>query len=212
MLGVVTGLTAEARLAGRLGRVRAGGGSSAGAAAAADSLADEGATALLSFGLAGGLSEFAVAGTILVPGTVVTDEGVYETDPRLTAWLGGLSGGAMAASGTIVATRHEKRVLRQRTGADAVDMESGAIAAVARRRGLPFAVLRAVCDPAAGDLPAAALIALDARGAIGFARVLGSVARRPAQIPALLRLASQAGKARASLVRHAGGLVLPAPC
>ena len=35
-----------------------------------------------------------------------------------------------------------------KAGADAVDLESAAVARVAERMGLPFAVLRAVCDTA----------------------------------------------------------------
>jgi adenosylhomocysteine nucleosidase len=71
---------------------------------------------------------------------------------------------------------------------------------------LPFAVLRAVCDPAQRGLPPAALATLDAGGGIRFARVLGSVAARPWQIPALLRLALDAALARRALMRAALGL------
>ncbi len=50
-LGVITGLEAEARLARRLGRTEPGGGTPAGAEAAAERLVAAGATALISFGL-----------------------------------------------------------------------------------------------------------------------------------------------------------------
>ena len=202
-LGVVTGLVAEARLAAPLGRVLAGGGLPEGAALAAARLADRGATALLSFGLAGGLDAAYRSGSILVPLAVHTAARTYETDPRMNTWLGGAAGTLFAAE-RVVATRAQKLDLRGRTGAVAVDLESGAVAEVARCRGLPFAVLRAICDPAEGDLPPAALVALDGGGAIGLARVLGSVARHPGQIPALLRLAGQAAAARQALGRRVG--------
>jgi adenosylhomocysteine nucleosidase len=141
-----------------------------------------------------------------VPGLVLTDGARFVTDGALVAWLGGQTGAALFAAVAVVAQAVEKHALCQRTGAGAVDLESGAVAAVAQTRGLPFAVLRAVCDTANADLPPAALVALDATGAIGFGRVAGAVLRQPAQIPALLRLAAQANAARAALIRHVAGL------
>ena len=105
-----------------------------------------------------------------------------------------------------VADTHTKRRLSSQTGASAVDLESGAVARVAQRHRLPFAVLRAVCDPAQRTLPPAALAALDSGGGIRLARVLRSVIARPWQIPALLRLALDAASARRAIVRAASGL------
>ena len=201
-LGIVTGLTAEARIAACMGRVLAGGGSAAGAAHAAAQLADEGATSLLSFGLAGGLRASLHPGAIVIPAAVHTDDAEFVADTALAAWLGGAKAQALFASSTVVASAADKQALWRRSGADAVDMESGAVAAVAHARGLPFAVLRAVCDTADADLPPAALVALNAHGAIGLGRVVGAVLRAPGQVPALLRLASQAAAARAALIRH----------
>jgi adenosylhomocysteine nucleosidase len=206
MLGVVTGLTAEARIGASLGRASAGGGTTEGAARAAVRLVNEGATALLSFGLAGGLAPSLQPGDLVVARTVLTDSGRFEADAAMTRWLGGATVETLFASEAIAATVLEKRALYDRTGAAAIDMESGAVAAVARTRNLPFAVLRAVCDPATADLPPAALAALDAVGSIAILRVLASLARRPAQLPALLRLSAQAAAARAALLRHAGSL------
>ncbi len=214
-LGIVTGLMAEARLADPLGRARAAGGMPAGAAAAASALADEGATALLSFGLAGGLSPSLAAGTLLIPAMIVTDKGRCETDAALNAWLGGTTGHVLAAGTQVAATRAEKHALAQRTGAHAVDLESGAVMDVARLRGLPFAALRVVCDPAGSDLPPAALVALGSSGRIGLLRVLASLMRQPGQFGALLRLSGQARLARATLVRHVAAITArgeaPAP-
>jgi adenosylhomocysteine nucleosidase len=88
----------------------------------------------------------------------------------------------------------------------AVDLETGAVARVAAAHGLPFAVLRAICDPAERDLPPAALVALNARGAIGLARVAGSLIAWPGQVPALLRLAADAAAARRSLARRVAAI------
>jgi hypothetical protein len=46
------------------------------------------------------------------------------------------------------------------------------------------------------------LAALDAKGAIGIARVAASIARHPGQIPALIMLARDAARARRALLRR----------
>lgn len=205
--GLVTGLAAEARLAARLGRALAGGGMPSGAEAAAERLAGEGADALVSFGLCGGLDPTLPPGTLLVPRVVRASDGDHATDAALSAWLGGWSCATLAAADSVVATAAAKRALFAATGAAGVDLESGAVARAAARHGLPFAVLRAVCDPGTAGLPPLALAALDTQGRIGPARVLASLAGRPGQIAALVRLAGAARAARAALVGRVGDIL-----
>jgi adenosylhomocysteine nucleosidase len=212
-LGVVTGLAAEARLAGGLGDVLAGGGTPAGAAREAMELVRRGVSGLLSFGLAGGLDPALTPGTLVVPASVLEDGETFATDPALSARLGGITHPRLLAASAIVVRACDKHALHRATGAGAVDLETGAVARAAREAGLPFAVLRAVCDPADRDLPPAALVALDGAGIIGLGRLLRSLAARPDQLPALLRLARDAARARAALIRRVddirvgGGLV-----
>lgn len=227
--GAVTGLRAEARIAEPLGMVAAGGGWPAGAEAAAERLVAAGATALVSFGLCGGLAPGATG--IVVPRRVLVayasanplpqGEGAATRPPvkgggRGEGWaanaeLSGLLGPAthesLLAGHNIARTAAEKAALFAATGASAIDLESGAVAAVAARHGLPFAVLRAVCDPAEFDLPPAALLALDAQGGIRPWRVAGSIAAEPRQIPALLALGRAAAAARAALIRRVAEVV-----
>jgi len=203
-LGIVTGLTAEARIAHPLGDVQAGGGTPSGAERSAENLVARGATALLSFGLAGGLDPALKPGDIVVPLAVVEHGVTYRTDPALSDTIGGWFGGLLVATDSVVVTAAEKSALWRSGMACAVDLESGAVARVAARNGIPFAVLRAICDPAKRDLPPAALAALDQRGAIGIWRVAGSIIRRPGQIPALIRLGRDAAAARDALVRRVG--------
>lgn len=200
-IGILVGLAAEARIAAPLGcRVAIGGGTAAGAEAAVRDLVKAGATALVSFGLAGGLDPALPPGTLLVPQTLLLDgHNPLATDAALCAWLGGATLGPLLCGTEIVPDVAGKRALHACTGAAAVDLESGAVARAAARHGLASAALRAVCDPAERDLPPAALAALDATGGIGAVRVLGSVLRRPAQIPALLRLARDAAAAQRAL-------------
>jgi adenosylhomocysteine nucleosidase len=201
MIGIVTGLTAEARLAAPLGTARAGGGTPHGAARAAAHLVANGAIALISFGVAGGLNPALRPGTLVIPACVITPDRSYATDEALTARLGGPRHILFAGSGIIV-TSAEKARLHAETGADAIDLESAAVAAVAADHGLPFAAIRAIIDPASETLPPAALAALNAGGAIAIGRVAASILRYPGQLAELSRLAGYAGTARAALRRH----------
>jgi adenosylhomocysteine nucleosidase len=204
VLGIVTGLTAEARLARPLGLVRAGGGLPAGAMAAAEFLVSQGVAGLVSFGLAGGLDPALRPGAIVVPARVREDGQDHATDAALAARFGTPTG-MLLAGDAVVADAAEKARLFAATGALAIDLESGAVARVAARHALPFCVLRAICDPAERSLPPAALVALDGRGAIGLLRVLLAVARQPGQVPALIALGRDAAAARAALRRRLRG-------
>lgn len=204
-IGVVVGLEAEARLARAWGiPVVVGGGTSTGAATAAAILVHS-VQALVSFGLAGGLDPALQPGTILVPSCVSSSDGTrWSTNADLNKLLGGCTGHTLLGDGPILATIQAKRDARSR-GFHAVDLESAAVAAAAQRHGLPFAVLRAVCDPADRPLPRAALVALDAQGRIGSLRVLTAALSNPAELPALIALALDANRARRALRQRVGG-------
>lgn len=200
---IIVGLAAEARLARPLGwPVLVGGGTAAGAAGAARAAVAAGATALVSFGLAGGLDPALAPGAVLVPDSIQICNERRLTDLELCHRLGGPTPHTLLGGERIAATAADKRQLFAATGAAAVDLESGAVARIAAGHGLGFAALRAVCDPAWRSLPPAALLALDHQGAIGLGRVLRSLALRPAQLPALLALARDAAAARRALQRR----------
>jgi len=200
--GIVVGLAAEARVAERLGYpVLAGGGSPQGAAEAANRLIEQGVNSLVSFGLAGGLDPALRAGDVVIPAAVLSDGREYPAEPVLANLFGGLTGHRLVAGTEVAADSRAKRRLRATTQADAIDLESGSVARVAQDHSLPFAVVRAISDPADRDLPPAALLALDRRGRVDLLRVLMSLLHHPAQLPALLSLASDAARARRALVR-----------
>jgi adenosylhomocysteine nucleosidase len=167
-------------------------------------LAQAGATALLSFGLAGGLDPALRPGELLVPQAVLTRGQKVSTDAALCRVLEGGTAHVLLGADRIVVEAADKQALWQATGCAAVDLESGAVAEVAEGRGIPFAALRAVCDPAWRTLPPAASAALDAGGGLAVGRVLRSLARRPGQLGALLVLAGDAGRARRALVQRVG--------
>jgi adenosylhomocysteine nucleosidase len=199
--GVVVGMAAENRIARRMGwPIAIGGGTARGAAAAAHELVCQGCTSLISFGLAGGLDPVLRSGALVVPITVIAGDERYATDTDLSRILGGPTPHVMLGADAIVANIADKRRLHEQTSASAVDLESGAVARVAAEYGIPFAVMRAICDPAGCALPSVTLTALDARGGISLWRVFAALAAQPGQLPALLTLAADAARARRSLV------------
>ncbi len=213
-IGVIVGLAMEARPARPLGGVVAtGGGTAAGAETAAEGLAAGGVTALLSFGLAGGLDPRLRPGHILIPRAVLAAGQNFPTDRGLDRLLGGPTIELLLGETSVVASPEAKRQLWRTTGAAAVDLESWAVAQVAARHELPFAVLRAVCDPAQRSLPRVALAAVGPEGRVRALRMLAALLVHPADLPGLVALAADSALARHALgerARHIGVLG-PAP-
>ena len=213
-IGIVVGLVMEARAARPLGGVvAAGGGTAAGAEVAAEELVAGGARALVSFGLAGGLDPELKPGHLLIPRTVLAAGQSWRTDPELDRRLGGPTEELLLGESAVVSSAAATRQLWHTTGAAAVDLESGAVAQVAARHDLPFAVLRAVCDPARRSLPRSALAALDAGGRVRTLRLLASLFLHPLDLPGLVALAADASLARRALAERARriGALGPSP-
>ena len=202
-IGIVTGLKAEAQWLSKAGfMVRAGGGTPHGAQDAAEALVQEGAEALISFGLAGGLRPGLKPGSLLVPSVVIYGTRTYPCDYRLIEFLGGVTAGAILGGHKIAATTQAKALLYQRSHPAAIDLESGSVARIAKENKLPFAVLRAVADPAERALPPAALVALKEDGGLDIIRLMRSIAQRPWQIPGLIAVGRDAKAARQALLER----------
>jgi hypothetical protein len=107
----------------------------------------------------------------------------------------------MLGSDTMIADAGAKAAAHAATGALAVDMESHIAAAVAQRHSLPFAVARVVSDAADRSLPKAAQAGMAADGSMDIVAVLKALAADPRQLPALMRVGAEAGKAFRELRR-----------
>ena len=213
ILGILVGLEAEAVLARRLVRrgedsvrVGIGGATAAGGKRAVGALLAGGATHLLSFGLAGGLDPALRAGALLVPDRVVVGNRGLRCDPALRARLGEGAASSLLHSDALVSEAGEKQRLFAATGCASVDMESGIVAVAAEAAGLPFAVLRAVCDPAERTLPAAARLPLRPDGRVRAGAVASSILSDPRQLPFLVSLGRDAGLARRALSNRINAL------
>jgi len=211
MIGIVTGLVAEARCL-RQGQNRfiCTGGNSDRARVGAERLVTQDVCALCSFGLAGGLHPGLRSGTLLLPQYVTLPTGDrIETDSvwreRLTylARTAGFDPLALTIIGSddLVATPAAKADLHARGGAAAVDMESHAVGEVAKASKLPFAVVRVIADTHNEAIPEAARQGLGDQGEIKPLAVLMELMRRPHQTRSLIRLGRGSGKALGALRR-----------
>ncbi|PYD75398.1 phosphorylase family protein [Novacetimonas pomaceti] len=205
-LGIVVGMEAEAALIRPFfpnARFGISGATLDGARRATSTLLACGVDAVLSFGLAAGLDPALYAGIILLPRHVVVDGARIPTDPAFSDWLGqglrSVQRGDLLQSDVIVSDAPRKAELFARSGCEGLDMESGVVAQVCSERKVPFAVLRVVCDPADRTLPPAAVVALQADGEIALGPILRSVLAHPGQIPALIQVGRDAGKARKAM-------------
>jgi len=206
----VTGLRAEAAIAAQAGfiPVCAGGVPERTEALLARFLED-GASAIVSFGIAGGLSPALRPGTLLLPGHVLSESGRHEASSPwrqslLDAGIG--IGASLYGAEKPAVSAVEKAALHAATGAVAVDLESHIVARAAAEAGLPFLVVRAIADPAECDLPEAALIPLRPDGTPDLPRIIAATLRQPRQIPALIRLGGHTSRALAALRGSLGPL------
>jgi adenosylhomocysteine nucleosidase len=148
---------------------------------------------VMSWGVCGGLDPRLRPGDLVVGAEVVSDGASIRSDAAVASSLEQRLTGAgarvcvdrLAAASAPVLTAGAKAEMRSTTGAAAVDMESLAAGRYALERGSPFAILRAVADPADRNLPPLALKAVDSDGRINLARLILELIRSPGQLPGL---------------------------
>lgn len=165
--------------------------------------------AVVSFGLAGGLSPDLDAGALVCPRKIfapggfvhAVDEGLWtQFTDRIYPFP--VAECSLAGSDEAVTTTDAKQALRQTTSACAVDMESHLLAESAALKGVPLLVVRAVCDPAHQAIPQPVVRLMDAEGRLHWRGL-------PAALPywrAIAALARHSRRAEHSLERAARAL------
>jgi adenosylhomocysteine nucleosidase len=201
-IAVIVGMNSEAALLPSGIPSGAAGGVARRVTELAERLLAEGAEGLMSFGIAGGLDPALKSGDLVVGNAVQWDGQTFIADPawanRLLAAIPASRSGSIAAVARIAATPEAKQALYQ-LGASVVDMESGAMAQVCAKAGKPFAVLRAVADPAARGIPRSVFAGLAPDGSARPLAVMGALLRRPWELPGVIRVGLDSAKALAAL-------------
>jgi adenosylhomocysteine nucleosidase len=220
-VGIVVALMQEARMFGarlpgpnevaRIDRhllVCVGGVGAARAHAAARLLVMQGASALMSWGVAAALIPGLESGSLLLPGSVVGSDGVVL--PVDSAWHESLRDDAsldvrpLAEASSMLTTRAQKLALGDAAQAVAADMESAAVGRVARQAGIPFLIVRAVCDDCETAVPSWLMHCMDARGKVDRGKFFGELLRHPHHAIGLARIGCGFASAQGSLERFKG--------
>ncbi len=167
---------------------------------------------VISWGVCGGLDPRLRPGDLILGAEVVSAQGRIATDEAVTSSLAQrlIDAGARVAVERVagvsspVLTARAKAELRLVTGAAAVDMESLTAGRFALERRTPFAILRAVADPADRDLPPLVFQAVGSDGRIKTAAVVGELIRSPGQFNGLVAAARDSRAAFGALSRCRG--------
>lgn len=101
--------------------------------------------------------------------------------------------GRFVTTDRVLTQASQKQILGKRTGAVAIDMESGAIGQVAQQHGLPFLIVRAISDGVNEDLPVDFNLFLKPFGWVGGVRYVLSTPRCWKGLFRLYRNSKQAG-------------------
>ena len=200
---IVVGMNREARIAAPRGRVIVGTTGLTGALTLRPS-------AIISLGVCGALDPVLEIGDVLIADAVVVGARRLAAD---TAWTKALRAalpasraGDIVGGDVIVDSPGAKAALRRASGAVGVDMESHAVALAAEAAGIPFAVLRTVSDTAGRALPGAAVAGFKPDGEADIWAVIRALARRPWELPALIRTGLDAERAFRTLEQAAHAL------
>jgi len=115
-------------------------------------LANNSPKLMLACGFAGGLNPALKLGEVVfeLPDSEIRD---LPSAIRSSLLAAGAKPATFFCTDRIATAVADKSKLRAETGADAIDMESAAIHAVCRKRGIPCATVRVISDPANENLP-----------------------------------------------------------
>lgn len=185
---------------------------------AARKLIKMGADILISWGTAASLDEKIKAGTIILPEYVITvNRSEIEADPFLHTLIKELLlyeknieyHCKLCETDKLLRDQQQKITLGLQHNAIAADMESGAIAELSQKNGIPFVLIRAISDSPKINIPSVITKNMTANGDIDIFRFIMSALAAPNQWRNIYRLSRGFGKAKKSLNR-ASDKIFPA--
>jgi nucleoside phosphorylase len=153
-----------------------------------------GVDAVVSSGLTGSLNSNLGSLSIVAPRRVgilqdVAGIGVSKSLLELAVQKGATLADRLLTSDRIVDSREEKERLSQ--SADLVDMESFHVVKAFRDEQIPVVVIRSVSDGSEEQMPIDFEKCLDPDGSVKVLPLLKELAKRPGQVPALIRFGQQ---------------------
>jgi purine-nucleoside phosphorylase len=137
---------------------------------------------VLTCGFAGGLNPD------LKLGDVVFEIGNRKSEIGNQLIAAGAKPAKFVCADRVATTVAEKKKLRDETGADAVEMESSAIHAVCRERGIPCVTVCVISDTASEDLPLDFNALAKPDKNLDFGKLAWAIAKSPGKIGALMEL------------------------
>lgn len=188
------------------------------AADAASLLHKYGVDALVSFGVAAALDPSLTPGDLVLPETIVTEDKIgtgteagaeqnrlvnQEWRNRIQRQLSSqltIAGGTLVTSQVPLTSREAKLELGKATGACAMDMESGDVAEVAAKAGIPFIAIRAIIDPVEFSPPEALLSVVYPDGSVQPFNFLLLLLNRSVDLKTVFHLALAMQAARTTLL------------
>lgn len=168
----------------------------ANAQAAAELLVSRGASRLISWGCAAALDSSLRPGDLTLADSLIDTDNVrmdiasdwHSHTRNILSVHGVVHTGCLAESRHIVSSRKDKKQLHAKTGAMVLDMESVAVAKIARQHSLPFLAIRAIVDPVNMNLPRAVHRSLNDQGDVVLSKLLIFLALHPIELPGLIKL------------------------
>jgi len=163
-------------------------------------LAEERPVLVLTCGFAGGLRPDLEMGTV-----------VFAADPETGLEAALLAAGAKSVrfhcAERVAATAAGKQALREATGADAVEMESGRICAVCREQKIPCATVRVILDTAQEDLPLDFNQWMTPEQKMSYSKLTLALMKSPGKVGMLFQLRRQSKAAAEKLGQVLAGLL-----
>lgn len=165
---------------------------------------------LLSCGFAGALRPDIPIGSIVVADTIVDQHNQsLKIDLHMPADPArGLFVGRLLTADELVRTVALKKQLAEQHGALAVDLESLAVAQVAREHKTRFLAVRVISDDLSADLPPEILSVVGATGSVRFGAAIGALWKRPSAAKDMWLMREQAHSAATRLATFLDGVVV----
>jgi adenosylhomocysteine nucleosidase len=161
---------------------------------------------LLTCGFAGGLVPELKIGDVVFE---IPPEGGNDGYAAVRAKLveRGAKPGKIVCVDRIATTAKEKQKLREATGAEAAEMESAAVQAICRERGIRCVTVRVISDTANDDLPLDFNKFLNEDKSVDMSKLMMAVAKAPWKMGALMQLQQNTKMAAHKLAEVLAGIV-----